>query len=90
MISIDNKLNNKKNKINRNKGGDIHRILRKNILEEKWLTIYVNEEQNLSYWKLVNKKEMVVIVPQNETIQSHINNYISIYFYNMNYYEILK
>ena len=68
MISIDNKLNNKKKKINRNKGGDIHRILRKNILEEKWLTIYVNEEQNLSYWKLVNKKEMVVIVPRNETI----------------------
>ena len=30
-------------------------------MEGKWITIYVNEEQHLTYWKLVNKKGKVVI-----------------------------
>ena len=44
--------------------GDILRLLRKNILDGKWLIIYVNEEQHLPYWKLVNKKGKFVIVYQ--------------------------
>ena len=56
IISIDKEINTKKNKIKRSQGGDILRLLRKNYLEGKWLTIYVNEEQHLPYWQLVNKK----------------------------------
>ena len=36
-------------------GADFHRP-QKNI-HKKWLTIDVNEEQHLPYWKLINKKE---------------------------------
>ena len=48
----------------RSKGGDIHRLLQKRNPEEKWKTIYLNEENHLLYWKLVNKKEKVAIIPK--------------------------
>ena len=70
-------------------GGDILRLL-KNNLKEKCLTIHVNEQQHLSYWKLVNKKESVVIVPQTGSRSSTIQNYRGLYFYHMYYYAIFK
>ena len=41
----------------KNQEGDILRLLRENNLEGKWIRIYVNEEQHLTYWKLVRKGE---------------------------------
>ena len=46
IISRKNKSNNRKNKMNRIQGGDIHRLLPKNDLEKKWLIIYVTEEEH--------------------------------------------
>ena len=43
---------------------DIIRLLK---LEGGWLILYADEEQHLPYWKPVNKKEKVVIVPQTES-----------------------
>ena len=45
---------------------------------------------HLPYWKLLNKKEKVVIVSQTGSISSPIHNQRGWYFYNMTYYEILK
>ena len=59
IISIYKEINIKINKRERSQGDDIIRLLRKKNLEGKWLTIYVNEEQHLPYWKLVNKKGKV-------------------------------
>ena len=42
--------------INRIKGDYIYRLFEKNEHEGKCLTIYVNEEQSLPYWKLSNNK----------------------------------
>ena len=50
----------------------------------------MDEEQHLPYWKLVNKKGKVVIVPQTGSISSPVHHLRGIYFYDMNYYEILK
>ena len=58
--------------------------------EEIWLTIYVNKEQHLPYWKLIIKKGNVMIVPQTGSISPPIHHQRGIYFYNMNYYAILK
>ena len=65
---------------------DYHWILKN--LDEKWFKIHVNEGQNLSYWKLINNKEQVVIVPQTGSIPSPINHERSIYVYTINYYTI--
>ena len=50
----------------------------------------MNEEQYLTYWKLIENKEKVVIVPQTGSRSSPIHNHRGIYFYNTNCYEILK
>ena len=62
----------------------------KKKLEGKWITIYVNEEQYLPYWKPDNKMEKVVMVPQNGSISSSIHYQRGVYSYNINYYEIKK
>ena len=54
IISRDKEINNKKKNKSKVQGGDIIRILRKNNLDGKWLTICVNEEQHLPYWKLLH------------------------------------
>ena len=48
----------------------------------------MSEEQYLPYWKIVNKKEKVVIVTQTGSISSHIHNQRDSYFQNMNEYAI--
>ena len=69
---------------------DVLRLLIKNNLEEKWLTINVNEEQHLPYWKLVNKKEIFMIVSQTGSRLSPMHHQRALYFYHTKYYATLK
>ena len=90
IISIDKEINDKNIKRKKSQGGDILRVLIKNNLEGKCLTIYMNEEEHLPYWQLVNKKGNVVMVPQNGPRSSPIHHQRILYLYHMNYYAILK
>ena len=80
IISSGNQLNNNKRGINRIQGVEIIGLLRRNNLEEKGIKIYVNGEQHLPYWILVNKKENVVILPQTGPSISYIHIQRGIYF----------
>ena len=71
---------------NRNQGVGMNRLAQEKPLEEKWITIYVNEEKHLPYWKLVNNKGKCVIVPQTGSRSPTIHNHRGVYFYNMNHY----
>ena len=62
----------------------------KKNLHRKWLTIYVNDEQHLPYWKLIYRIVNVVIVPKTGSGSSLIHHQRGIYFHSVNYYEILK
>ena len=50
----------------------------------------MNKEYHLPYCKPVNKKGKVVILPQTGPISPPIHNQRGAYFYNTNYYTILK
>ena len=50
----------------------------------------MNQEKHLPYWKHVNKKGKVVIVPQTGSRLSPIHYYRDLYIYHMNYYAIFK
>ena len=50
----------------------------------------MNEGKNLPYWKIINKKVKVKIVPQTGSKSSPINHQRDIYSYTMNYYTILN
>ena len=69
-------------------GGDILRVLRRKNLEDKWLKIYVNEEQPLQYWWIFNKKGESVTIHPTWSRTSPIPHQRGLCVYHMNHYWI--
>ena len=79
----------KNNTRKRSQGGGINRLL-KNKPRGKMAKNVCEWRTTLPHWKIINNKEMFLIVLQAGSRSSAIHHKKCVYFYNINYYEILK